>query len=117
MGLVRRLAVEWRRLLRLIDGSRVGPLASRALARGEAGGVTYSLGSKRFDVDRCVLMVKGLELGCGALLIAGPGVIWEGEGSSRDIGGRLSSRDGEATMGAARARGEEIEEGVDDRVC
>lgn len=39
-----------------------------------------------------------------------------GGGSSRLMGGGCSSGEDGATMGAARARGDETEEGVDDRV-
>lgn len=48
------------------------------------------------------------------------GVTEEGpaENSSRVMGGIVaSSCDREATIGAASAKGEETEEGVDDRVC
>ena len=59
----------------------------------------WPLGSSKLPADLCVLIVK--------LPVLGP--------SLRFIGGGVSSPD-DATIGAARARGEEIDDGVDERV-
>jgi hypothetical protein len=97
-GLKAGLAVELRRRLRLIDTSRVKVGGSRAVTSGDIGGVTMNLGSRKFWTDLRFLIVAGLP-------------------SSRFIGGGPSSGDDEATIGAASARGDDTDEGVDERVC
>lgn len=61
--------------------------------------MVWDLGSRRLPADRCVLIVK--------LTALGP--------SLRFIGGGKSSAD-EATIGAAKASGDEMDDGVDERV-
>src|SRR3984957_10094709 len=69
---------------------------SRDRIFGDMGGVIRSFGSIKFW-DFWVVIVKGP--------------------SSRLMGGGLSFGDDGATIGAASARGEEIEDGVDERGC
>lgn len=92
VGLRSGLAIECRRFERRDD--------SRASILGDIGGVTSSLGSSGLRTGFCVLIVKALEVS-----------------SSKLRGGGVSLGDDGATIGAARARGEETDEGVDDRVC
>jgi len=63
------------------------------------GGVTKSRGSKRLLADRRLLIVA-----------------FSGGASLRSMYGGWSSGDGDAVIGAAKARGEDIDDGVDDLV-
>ena len=95
------MAVECRRWLRFIDDSRVREpaLPSRAVTSGDVGGVTTNFGSNKLCKDLRGLIAAILEL------------------SSRSINGMGSSGDEGATIGAARASGEDTDEGVDDLVA
>lgn len=88
-------AVEWRRWPRRVDC-----VLSRGESIGDAGGVIWILGSNRLPADRCVLIVKRLGT-CP---------------SFKSIGGGMSSGEVDATIGAANASGEDMDDGVDERV-
>ena len=116
-GLVRAFAIEWRRPLRLVDPSLVSPpddsFASREATWGDAGGVTINFGSRRSWADLRVLIVSPADAGG----VPGEGVVGRSpDCCSRVVGGADSSGEEGATIGAARASGDDTEEGVDDRV-
>lgn len=86
-------AVEWRRCPRRLGTPSFGD------SIGDTGGVIWILGSSRLPADRLVLIVS--------VPVLGP--------SFKSIGGGVCCCD-DATMGAANASGDDIEDGVDDLV-